>query len=211
MAYARTVPVEFNHCDPAGDRLLSRYFEMVNSVVENFFLEAVDHSFARMMGEGAGVPTARIEADFRAPSRLGERLDFTLGVTRLGRASVTFAIAAACAGQHRWRLPSRSSGSPTGARPRLARRHPRAACRPSGWAPPMTSPHQFLHPAAWKPTRAIPTASRLGPRDLYRRHDRMERRSAVRDRRFRRPGPPGAANIVAVWPKAGRGRSISCA
>jgi 4-hydroxybenzoyl-CoA thioesterase len=104
MAYARTVPVEFNHCDPAGIVFYPRYFEMVNSVVENFFLEDVGHSFARMMGEGAGVPTARIEANFRAPSRLGERLDFTLNVTRVGGASVTFAIAAACAGQHRFGL-----------------------------------------------------------------------------------------------------------
>ncbi len=66
MTYARTVPVEFNHCDPAGIVFYPRYFEMVNSVVENFFLEDVGHSFARMMEEGAGVPTARIEANFRA-------------------------------------------------------------------------------------------------------------------------------------------------
>ena len=101
MAYARTIPVEFNHCDPAGIVFYPRYFEMVNSVVENFFRDDVDHSFARMMAEGAGVPTARIEANFRAPSRLGERLEFTLEVTRVGGASVTFAIAAGCEGQHR--------------------------------------------------------------------------------------------------------------
>jgi 4-hydroxybenzoyl-CoA thioesterase len=104
MAYARTVPVEFNHCDPAGIVFYPRYFEMVNSVVENFFLDDVGHSFARMMDEGAGVPTARIEANFRSPSRLGDRLDFTLDVTRVGGASVTFAISAACKGKHRFGL-----------------------------------------------------------------------------------------------------------
>jgi 4-hydroxybenzoyl-CoA thioesterase len=104
MAYARTVPVEFNHCDPAGIVFYPRYFEMVNSVVENFFLDDVGHSFARMMDEGAGVPTARIEANFRAPSRLGDRLDFALDVTRVGGASVTFAISADCKGQHRFAL-----------------------------------------------------------------------------------------------------------
>jgi 4-hydroxybenzoyl-CoA thioesterase len=104
VAYARTIPVEFNHCDPAGIVFYPRYFEMVNSVVENFFLQDVGYPFARMMAESAGVPTARIEANFRAPSRLGDRLDFTLDVTRVGGASVTFAIGAACEGQQRFGL-----------------------------------------------------------------------------------------------------------
>ena len=41
------------------------------------------------MADGIGVPTVRIETDFRAPSRLGDLLDWTLDVTTLGRASAT--------------------------------------------------------------------------------------------------------------------------
>lgn len=96
MSYRRTVAVEFNHCDPAGIVFYPRYFEMTNSVTENFFAERVGRSYARMtLQDRNGVPMARLEADFRAPSRLGDRLDFTLTVGRVGRTSVTLAIIAA--------------------------------------------------------------------------------------------------------------------
>jgi 4-hydroxybenzoyl-CoA thioesterase len=101
MAYMRAIPVEFNHCDPAGIVFYPRYFEMTNSVVENFFSGVVGYPFARMVAEGRGVPTAGIEIDFRAASRLGDMLDFRLEVARLGRSSVTVSIAASCAGETR--------------------------------------------------------------------------------------------------------------
>ena len=101
MTYRRQTRIEFNHCDPAGIVFYPRYFELTNSVCENFFREVVDHPFERMMTEGNGVPTARVETDFRAPSRLGDLLDWVLVVERLGGSSVTFRLAAHCEGQHR--------------------------------------------------------------------------------------------------------------
>jgi 4-hydroxybenzoyl-CoA thioesterase len=101
VIYIRAIPIEFNHCDPAGIVFYPRYFEMVNSVVENFFREVAGHSFAAMMHEGQGVPTARLEVDFHAPSRLGEVPEWRLQVTKLGGSSVGFTIAAWCDGQHR--------------------------------------------------------------------------------------------------------------
>jgi 4-hydroxybenzoyl-CoA thioesterase len=98
MIYSRIIPVEFNHCDPAGIVFYPRYFEMTNSVVENFFAEAVGHSFARMMEGGQGVPTARIEVTFRVPSRLGDRLEWSLQVMRVGGSSVTLLLTAAVGG-----------------------------------------------------------------------------------------------------------------
>ncbi|KGJ14729.1 acyl-CoA thioesterase [Paracoccus sanguinis] len=93
MVYRRAIPVEFGHCDPAGIVFYPRYLEFTNSVIEQFFAEAVGHSFRRIvMEEGAGVPTRHLEADYRAPSRLGDVLDFTLRVARLGRSSVTFTV-----------------------------------------------------------------------------------------------------------------------
>ncbi len=94
MTYRRRIPVEFNHCDPAGIVFYPRYFEMINSVVENFFREAMGHPFARMMAEGTGVPVVRIEMEFRAPSRLGEVLDWTLEVRRVGRSSAELRVGA---------------------------------------------------------------------------------------------------------------------
>ncbi len=94
MLYHRRYPIEFNHCDPAGIVFYPRYFEMTNHVCENFFREAVGVSYGAMMADRSGVPTVRIETDFRAPTRLGEVLDVTLEVLRLGGTSVTFEIVA---------------------------------------------------------------------------------------------------------------------
>jgi len=91
MSYSRDIRIEFNHCDPAGIVFFPRYFEMLNSMVENFFRDRLDHPFERItMEEGHGVPTVRLETDFRAPSRLGDLVQFTLTVTGLGRSSVDF-------------------------------------------------------------------------------------------------------------------------
>ncbi|MDO5604057.1 MAG: thioesterase family protein [Paracoccus sp. (in: a-proteobacteria)] len=94
MSYRREIRIEFNHCDPAGIVFFPRYYEMANSVIENFFRDAVGYPFERMMAEGAGSPTARIETDFRAPSRLGEMIGWTLRLRRLGGSSATFEMRA---------------------------------------------------------------------------------------------------------------------
>jgi 4-hydroxybenzoyl-CoA thioesterase len=94
MNYRRKIPIEFNHCDPAGIVFYPRYLEMTNSLVENFFRERMDYPFARMMAEGVGTPTVKLEMDFKSPSRLGEVLDWTLEVRRLGRTSAKLRIMA---------------------------------------------------------------------------------------------------------------------
>jgi 4-hydroxybenzoyl-CoA thioesterase len=99
MIYTRHQPVEFNHCDPAGRVFYPRYFEMVNSVVENFFAEIVGRSFATMhVGADNGVPTVEIATTFPAASRLGEVLSFALRVVRIGGASLELAHEARCGG-----------------------------------------------------------------------------------------------------------------
>ena len=95
MTYRRDIRIEFNHCDPAGIVFYPRYFEMTNSVVENFFRDVLDYPFERIsMREGNGVPTVRIESAFRKPSFLGDIVTFTLTVRRVGSSSVDFDIAA---------------------------------------------------------------------------------------------------------------------
>ncbi|MCC6001505.1 MAG: acyl-CoA thioesterase [Pararhodobacter sp.] len=89
MSYGRDIRIEFNHCDPAGIVFFPRYFEMINSMTENFFRDRLDYPFERIvMDERQSVPTVHLEIDFRAPSRLGELVRFTLDVVRLGRSSV---------------------------------------------------------------------------------------------------------------------------
>jgi len=101
MIYTRPIRIEFNHCDPAGIVFYPRYFEMTNSVAENFFRDVARHPYEAMMQNGQGVPTARIEVNFRAPSRLGEVLDWSLEILRLGGSAIDMRIEANGAGIHR--------------------------------------------------------------------------------------------------------------
>ena len=94
MTYTRIMPVEFNHCDPAGIVFYPRYFEMTNSLVENFFADVTGQSFAAMVEAGQGVPMARLEVNFKAPSRLGDKLSWSLEVVRVGGSSVNFTATA---------------------------------------------------------------------------------------------------------------------
>ncbi len=89
MTYQRIIQVEFNHCDPAGIVFYPRYFEMVNSVVENFFADVVGRSFAQMHnGAANGVPTVAIETSFQRPSRLGDKVLFSLKIEKIGGSSL---------------------------------------------------------------------------------------------------------------------------
>lgn len=102
MSYHREIRVEFNHCDPAGIVFFPRYYEMLNSVIENFFRDVLEAPWERVTTEeGHGVPTVRLETVFRAPSRLGEVLVIALQVVAVGRTSVDFALEAVCEGELR--------------------------------------------------------------------------------------------------------------
>ncbi len=93
MTYERLIQIEFNHCDPAGIVFYPRYFEMVNSVIENFFADVVGRSFASMHnGASNGVPTVAMEAVFHKPSRLGDKVRFSLRVEKVGGSSVRLVV-----------------------------------------------------------------------------------------------------------------------
>ncbi|MHA6326371.1 acyl-CoA thioesterase [Roseivivax sp. CAU 1753] len=89
--------VMFQHCDPAGIVFYPRYFEMINEVVETMFRDALDWPFAQMhVRDRTGVPMGRIATEFHAASRLGDVLDWTLAVTRIGGASLDAVLRAQC-------------------------------------------------------------------------------------------------------------------
>ncbi|KAA0012644.1 acyl-CoA thioesterase [Billgrantia pellis] len=102
MTFTTQRKVRFQHCDPAGIVFYPRYYEMLNSVVEDYFAEVVGHDFHHMhVASRTGVPTARIETDFHAPSRLGETLTFELAIRDVSRTSLTLRIVAYCNTQPR--------------------------------------------------------------------------------------------------------------
>lgn len=91
------VTVRFADCDAAGIHFFPRYLERVNQTVEEWFEQALGCSFRTLhLERRESVPTAKLEADFHAPSRLEDALVYRLSVARLGRASATLRTRIVC-------------------------------------------------------------------------------------------------------------------
>lgn len=105
MTFTRTYKIRFAHCDPAGIVFYPQYFVLLNDHVEDWFEQALGTDFRALHEDRRlGVPTVHLSCDFTGPSRLGDMVDFSLTVTRLGNASVTLSRTASCGGQGRLKL-----------------------------------------------------------------------------------------------------------
>ncbi len=83
-------PVRFTHTDPAGFVFFPRFFEMFQTSVEDWFNNGLGVDYAQLILEqGIGWPTAHTECDFKKPCKLGEQIEFSLDVIKLGRSSLT--------------------------------------------------------------------------------------------------------------------------
>ena len=88
-AFTRSIPVRFSHCDAAGIVYFPHYFDMFNGLIEDWYGQELGHDYAEfIMGRRYGFPFVHIECDFKIPSRMGETIDLTLLVERVGRSSL---------------------------------------------------------------------------------------------------------------------------
>ena len=82
--------VRFSDCDPAGIVFFPQYLVMLNGVVEQWFDDALGIPYAQLIGaRRLGLPTVRLEVDFTAVSRHGDKLAWHLSVAKLGHSSLT--------------------------------------------------------------------------------------------------------------------------
>lgn len=81
--------IRFQHCDHAGIVFYPRYFVMLNDLVEDWFTEELGFSF-KDMHPNHGVPTVNIQTDFRSPAIMGDVLNKSLHVSKIGEKSVTY-------------------------------------------------------------------------------------------------------------------------
>lgn len=89
-AFERERLIRFSHCDPAGIVFFPQYLVMTNTLVEDWFDEALKVSYAGLLGpRRIGLPIVRLEVDFTAPSRMGDVVQLGLSVERLGSRSLT--------------------------------------------------------------------------------------------------------------------------
>src|SRR5262245_9575147 len=92
-AFTRSVPVRFSHCDPAGIVYFPHYFDMFNGLIEDWYTQELGYDYAELiMGNKYGFPFVHLECDFKVPSRMGDVIDLTLLIERIGRSSLGIAI-----------------------------------------------------------------------------------------------------------------------
>lgn len=95
--------MRFAHCDPAGIAYYPRYFELCDAAIEDWTAAVLGIDRHTMhLDMGWGMPTVSLNAEFTAASRLGDLLEFAVGVTRVGRTSVDLAIRITCGDEPRF-------------------------------------------------------------------------------------------------------------
>ena len=98
------MPIRFSHSDPAGIVYYPNYFDMFNAVIEDWFTGALGIDYAAQVLESRiGLPTVHAECDFFRPSRMGEKLTYTLLVRAIGRSSLKLEIVGHVGAQERLR------------------------------------------------------------------------------------------------------------
>ncbi|KLN55497.1 acyl-CoA thioesterase [Variovorax paradoxus] len=91
--FQRARMIRFSDCDPAGIVFYPQYFVMLNGLVEDWVSEGLGIGYHALISERRiGLPTVRLEADFRAVSRMGDRVTLGLAVERLGSRSMTLVL-----------------------------------------------------------------------------------------------------------------------
>lgn len=85
--------IRFSDCDPAGIVFYPQYFIMFNDLVEDWIDDGLGIGYSHLVIERRiGLPTVRLEADFRAVSRMGDQVQLSLTVQRLGTRSLTLQL-----------------------------------------------------------------------------------------------------------------------
>jgi 4-hydroxybenzoyl-CoA thioesterase len=87
--FVRERRIRFSDCDPAGIVFFPQYFVMFNGLVEDWVEDDLGIGYRDLvLGRGVGMPSVRLEADFKAVSHLGDRVTLALAVERIGNSSL---------------------------------------------------------------------------------------------------------------------------
>lgn len=99
--------VRFTHTDPAGFVFFPRFFEMFQACVEDWFNNGMGIDYADLiLNNGVGLPTAHTECDFAKPCRLGEKIEISLNVEKIGNTSISVMFVGRVEGEERLRARS---------------------------------------------------------------------------------------------------------
>ena len=89
VTFVRTRRIRFSDCDPAGIVFYPQYFVFFNDLIEEWFDAVLPGGYAGYILESrCGLPTVRLEAEFKSISRMGEDVTLELRVARVGSRSL---------------------------------------------------------------------------------------------------------------------------
>lgn len=89
MPFRVPLSVRFGEVDSVGIVYYPRYAHYFHVAMEEYFRRHVGIDYPRLIAEHRlGLPTVRLETDFRRPLRYGDRLEVEVEVARIGTTSV---------------------------------------------------------------------------------------------------------------------------
>ena len=87
--------IRFSDSDPAGIVFYAEFFRMFNDLFEDWMNKGLGIDFARQFREEQRMfPLVHVEVDFKEARMMGQQMDLTLVLTRLGRSSIAYEIVA---------------------------------------------------------------------------------------------------------------------
>jgi YbgC/YbaW family acyl-CoA thioester hydrolase len=88
--FSTSILVRFGDLDPAGIAYYPNLVNFLHVAFEDFFAGHVGRPYPEVFKEGLGFPTVKVEMEYFAPIRYGNRVDVAVTVEEVGRASVRF-------------------------------------------------------------------------------------------------------------------------
>ena len=89
--------IRFSECDPAGIVFYPQYFVLFNDLVEAWVDSVVPIGYHGLIAtRRIGMPTVRLEVDFKAITRMGDDVVLAVEVVRVG--SKSYSLALSCKG-----------------------------------------------------------------------------------------------------------------
>ena len=93
--WSTDVTIRFSHCDPARIVYFASHFDILNGVIEDWFINALALSYYDIIGKRQiGLGYAHSSCEFRLPARMGDVLTYAVRVERVGTKSLPLHITA---------------------------------------------------------------------------------------------------------------------
>jgi 4-hydroxybenzoyl-CoA thioesterase len=91
--FTATREIRFSDSDPAGIVFYAAFFRMFNDLFEDWLVKRLGIDFAyQFETEQRMFPLAHVDVDFREARRMGQKMDMSLILKRLGRSSIHYDI-----------------------------------------------------------------------------------------------------------------------